>query len=136
MTKQTNPFQKTARKCVNLLDIAVNAMIKQGDGCYNDMGAAYKTKNRKDVISALCAGNIIGSHLFRPIGDYDMRKIVTHIITRHQMDPNQRPFIVNFLQQLQDAHDNAFDPFNRVEGNRMDEFKAACTQIRYNLSKI
>ena len=134
-----NIIKPTAEKCIHLLDIAKRHIHKQGDGCYNRMGAAYKADRKRDVIAALCGGIAIKSNTFGVISDEKQKYIVTHIVNRHQIRADRsetRGFVVKFLQDLQDAHDAAFDPFNVVSGDRMELFDELTNNIFKNLSEI
>lgn len=128
-----------ASQCIRLLNIAVKHIHEQGGGCYDRMGAAYKANGRKDVIAVLASGQSIRSNTFGVISGEEQKYIVTRIVKRHNINADRqetRGFLVKFLQQLQDAHDDAFDPFNVVDGNRMELFDTKIKSIRENLNRI
>lgn len=125
-------------KLLSLLTIAENRIIKQGDGCYDRMGACYKNKNKRDVISALCPPQTVRWNTYGVVSADEQRYLVRAIAKRHSVDierANDRVKFVKFLQDLQDAHDLAFDPFNEVSGDRMVAFLENCDTIRSSLNK-
>jgi hypothetical protein len=74
-----------------------------------------------------------------PFGDYqtisseEMRRYVTRIAQTHSVNidtPIARGIFVDFLQRLQDAHDEAFDEYETHLENRMASFVEACDKIR------
>lgn len=137
MNKQTAPIQATAKICLRLLNIARTAIKKQGTGCYNEMGVAYYTKGRNDVITSLCAPKTIRSYTYGVVSGEEQRYIVAHIANRYQVRIDRADtytFLVDFLQDLQDAHDDAFDPFLDID-DRMQKFDELTLAIFTKLNR-
>jgi hypothetical protein len=49
-------------------------------------------------------------------------------------DSTVRVKVKAFLQQLQDAHDQAFDQYNGIPENPMEYFLAKCKEIEQSLN--
>ena len=136
-SKQERIFLKS---CVHILDLAVNKIKRQGDGCsIPDTGAAYLSRGKRDAIAILVPPGMFRSG-FREISDDSMKYLVTAIAQRHQVDltvGNHRIRFVNFLQTLQDHHDAAFDDYNVYHKNtnqtRMEYFINVTATMREKL---
>jgi len=129
--------QKLVSKCLAILKTSVGRIQKQGCGCTLDgVGAVYKNGNLRDAIAILLAPSAIYNHTYGEISEdeqaYIVKKIASMYSIRYDL-PADRQFLVKFLQQLQDAHDNAFDGFNHVDGDRMEFFLSECDKIKDNL---
>lgn len=118
---------------LSLLNTARDRIIKQGSGCTDRMGACYSSKQKRDVISFLCAGNVIKWYSYGEISGEEQKYIVNHIANRHSINVRThatRKKLIDFLQDLQNAHDFAFDQFFDVSGDRMVEFLKNCDTIQ------
>lgn len=129
-----NNRKKLISKCLAILKTSVGRIQKQGCGCTKDgVGAVYKNGTLRDAIAILLAPSVIHNHTYGEISEDDQAYIVKQIASRYSipyaMAPD-REFLVKFLQQLQDAHDNAFDGFNQVDGDRMQFFLSECDKIK------
>ena len=129
--------QKLVSKCLAILKTSVGRIQKQGCGCTLDgVGAVYKNGNLRDAIAILLAPSAIYNHTYGEISEdeqaYIVKKIASMYSIRYDL-PADRQFLVKFLQQLQDAHDNAFDGFDHVDGDRMEFFLSECDKIKDNL---
>lgn len=129
--------QKLVSKCLAILKTSVGRIQKQGCGCTLDgVGAVYKNGNLRDAIAILLAPSAIYNHTYGEISEdeqaYIVKKIASMYSIRYDLSAD-RQFLVKFLQQLQDAHDNAFDGFNHVDGDRMEFFLSECDKIKDNL---
>ena len=79
-----------------------------------------------------------------PFGDYqtisskEMRRYVTRIAQTHSVNIDTtiaRGIFVDFLQRLQDAHDEAFDEYETPNlENRMEAFVETCDKIYEQLT--
>lgn len=129
--------RKLVSKCVAILKTSVGRIQKQGCGCTLDgVGAVYKNGTLRDAIAILLAPSAIHNHTYGEISEeeqfYIVKKIARMYSVRYYL-PVEREFLVKFLQQLQDAHDNAFDGFNHVDGDRMQFFLSECDKIKDSL---
>lgn len=125
---------KTLKSCLYLLDISVSKIQRQKSGCFiPKLGACYSDGVKRDAINMLLKERI-------PFGEYqtisseDMNRYVNKIAQTHSVNidtPIARGIFVDFLQKLQDAHDEAFDEYycSFLE-NRMEVFVENCDKIR------
>lgn len=128
---------KLVSKCLAILNTSIGRIQKQGGGCSIDgIGAVYKNGTQRDAIAILLAPSAIKNHTYGEISEEDQGYIVKQICNlysiQYAMIPD-REFLIKFLQQLQDAHDNAFDCFNPVDGDRMQFFLNECNKIKESL---
>ena len=130
----TKNRKKLISKCVAILNTSVGRIQKQGCGCSIDgVGAVYKNGTLRDAIAILIAPSAIKTHTYGEISEDDQAYIVKQIASMYSITyalAPDRAFLVNFLQRLQDAHDNAFDMFNPVEGDRMEFFITETEKIK------
>lgn len=122
-----------------MLDYSMTKMQFQRKGCNDSMGAAYinNTENTRDSIAILASG--LGHKYLRQfyglISEEHQRPLVRHIIYNWSVDvsfEHEYARFVDFLQALQDAHDDSFDHYNEgyTDGHRMTKFLEKCIQIR------
>lgn len=132
-----NNRKKLISKCLAILKTSVGRIQKQGCGCTIDgVGSVYKNGTLRDAIAILLAPSAIHNHTYGEISEDDQSYIVKKIASMYSVRydlPADREFLVKFLQQLQDAHDNAFDGFNHVDGDRMQFFLSECGKIKDSL---
>lgn len=124
----------TLKSCLHLLDISMSKIRQQQSGCFiPKLGACYSDGVKRDAINMLLKERIPFS-MYQVISSEEMNRVVTKIAHTHCVNidtPIKRRIFVDFLQKLQDAHDQAFDEFNLPNlENRMEVFVENCNKIR------
>lgn len=113
--RQKNLRVTLYKACLNILNVSVTRIQKQGSGCnIPGYGAAYKYGGKLDAIAILLGADSIRSYMFETIDSENMRKIVQAISRKYRVriDTSESySNFVKFLQSLQDAHDEAFDEY-------------------------
>ena len=129
--------KKLASKCLAILKTSVGRIKRQGCGCSIDgVGAVYKNGKLRDAIAILLSPSEIYNHTYGEISEDDQKYIVKKIASMYSIRYDiavEYAAFVSFLQSLQDAHDNAFDCFNPVDGDRMQFFLNECNKIKESL---
>lgn len=115
------------KACLNILNISVTRIQKQGAGCnIPGYGAAYKYGGKLDAIAILLGPDSIRSNMFETISSESMKKIVNAISRKYQVRIDTHESysnFVKFLQDLQDAHDFSFDEYTAdADSDSMGEF--------------
>lgn len=122
-------------RCIGILEISMQRIVKQGGGCNNPKtGASYVYSNRRDAIAILLGGGQVSSIHFGLISDELQRPIVRKLMHKFQISDIYHQRFVKFLQRLQDIHDAAFDSFNDVDSDRMDYFLVMCKDLKDSLN--
>jgi hypothetical protein len=124
------------RKIRKILDIVVGKITDSG-GCFIDgLGVAYLNKKNgtRDPIGHLLSVSDLKG--FGTIDSEAQRPLVRKIATKYGLDisrDSERGKFVQFLQALQDAHDEVFDKFtnNEPEENLIPLFRGKCNQIAF-----
>ncbi len=127
----------TLKSCLHLLDISVSKIQRQQSGCFiPKLGACYSDGVKRDAINMLLKGRIPFS-MYQVISSEEMRPYVRKIAQEHCVNidaPIAYGIFVDFLQKLQDAHDEAFDEYYwSLLENRMEAFVENCNKIREQL---
>ena len=129
---------KTMNACKQMLATSVARIQKQGSGCaHPKTGACYKYAGKRDAIAILINPEIIRSMSYGLISSDEQSYIVNAIMHKYQLrvdDSTVRVKVKVFLQQLQDAHDQAFDQYNGIPENPMEYFLAKCKEIEQSLN--
>ncbi len=124
---------KLIRQCYAILGISKHRIIKQGSGCIiPGVGASYKYKYTRDSIAIVLNFSQIKNTTFGEISDDSQRYLIKLIAKKFNVNIesyNNYAYFVKFLQMLQDAHDNAFDPYINDIDNRMLAFEQECDKI-------
>ena len=100
----------------------------QGSGCTDSMGVSYtnpKEETRDSIGIILNVNNKYLKRFYGPISEEPQKPLVRILEKNLGIDisfESERIRFANILQLLQDAHDNAFDPFLKIE-NRMEQFE-------------
>lgn len=132
-----NNRKKLANKCLAVLKTSMMRIRKQGCGCSIDgVGAVYKNGKLRDAIAILLAPSQISNHTYGEISEDEQKYIVKKIAAMYSVRCDiavEYSTFVKFLQDLQDAHDDAFDCFNQVDGDRMQFFIDRCNKIKESL---
>ena len=132
-----NNRKKRLKKLIAMLKTSVNRIKKQGTGCnIPGLGAGYKHENLRDAIAILLAPSVVRNKTYGCISDDEQAYLVTAIARTYSFsldDATERNQLKDFLQELQDIHDDAFDEFNQVEGDRMTKFLNDCKLLEENL---
>ncbi len=123
----------------NILAIIKDKISNQGSGCFiPNQGVAYwNPKNStRDPIGHLLTVPDLKGH-FGPIYEEAQKSLLRKIINKFQIDVSrdaERTKFITFLQDIQDAHDDVFDEFQKLEPvqNRIPLFLGACNQIAFN----
>lgn len=130
---------KNINKMKNMLAIIVTKMQKQGKGCFSpETGVLYfnHENNTLDPIGHLLSVSDV-KRSFGAISDDSSKNLVNKIVAKYQVNVDrecERVKFVEFLQDLQDAHDYIFDGFSNKdvpEQNRMPMFLGNCNQIAF-----
>jgi hypothetical protein len=138
LAKNQQIRSSNTEKMFKTLGYATKKIVQQGDGCYNEQGACYynPVTKHKDIIAHLSTIPVqFLKKPFRTISDDDARPILTNVLRTQKFNVerySERVRCTEFLRELQDAHDSAFDPYNKVS-NRMDTFLVSIETIRSNL---
>ena len=129
---------KTLNACKQMLAVSVARIQKQGGGCtHPKTGACYKYSGKRDAIAMLINPEIIRSMSYGLISSDEQSYIVNAIMNKYQLrvdDSYMRSKVKLFLQQLQDAHDQAFDQYNGIPENPMEYFLTKCQEIEQSLN--
>lgn len=129
---------KTLNACKQMLATSVARIQKQGSGCtHPNTGACYKYAGKRDAIAILIDPKIIRSMSYGLISSDEQSYIVNAIMNKYQLrvdDAYMRSKVKTFLQQLQDAHDQAFDQYNGIPENPMEYFLTKCQEIEQSLN--
>ena len=132
-----NNRKKLNNKCLAVLKTSMSRIQKQGCGCSIDgVGAVYKNGKLRDAIAILIAPSQISNHTYGEISEDEQKYIVKKIAAMYSVrcdNAVEYSTFVKFLQDLQDAHDDAFDCFNHVECDRMQFFIDRCNKIKESL---
>jgi hypothetical protein len=124
---------KTIRSCIAMLKISMQRIEQQGTGCsIPHHGSAYKHGSKRDAIAILVDASFIRNYWFEVISAESMRPLVNKLADKFsaRIDTSAtRTVFVEFLTRLQDAHDAAFDFYDKQEGNEMQNFKVLCSNI-------
>lgn len=126
--------RKIINKCLAILATSVARIKKQGCGCsIPGQGAVYKNGRIRDAIAILLPPSVIHNGTYGEISAPEQSYIVNRIGKLYSVyldNAIERDFLKTFMQRLQDAHDNAFDGFNHVEGDRMEFFITETEKIK------
>lgn len=138
LVKNQETHKYNTSRMHQVIDLVLHKIIKQGGGCFNDMGSAYydKVTKNKDVIAHLSTIPVqfLMRH-FRTIDSDECKPIFKNVCRVHQFDvirDIEQSRVKMFLQELQNIHDDSFDPFNKVD-DRMDTFKSKMKQLKESL---
>jgi len=133
---------KMIKSCQAILDISMKRIQKQGCGCIDYSGCPdYKNGKLRDSIAILVESSQIRNSDYREIGHNDMTHLVNLIAKKFSVNldlAGHRFFFTEFLQKLQDAHDDSFDVYldrNVTPEEAMVIFTKACNQIKEYLQK-
>jgi hypothetical protein len=126
------------KSCLNLLDISVSRIQRQKSGCFvPKLGACYSDGVKRDSINMLLKERI-AFRAYQTISSEEMRRYVRKIAQAHSVNidaPIARGIFIDFLQKLQDAHDEAFDEYHSPNiPNRMEAFVDSCNKIKEQLT--
>lgn len=126
-------MNKDSAQLKNIINTSMARIKKQGRGCnIPSYGAAYRHNMLKDSIAVLVQADQVPKSLFTEISSDPAASLVTAIKTKFTIA--NRPLLVHVLQQLQDAHDDAFDEFrNQTIADPMNYFIGRCEQIKETL---
>ena len=119
-----------------LLKVSVARIKEQGSGCVDSMGPAYINKQDKtrDAIAIVATGlkDKYFGQFYGKISEEKQKPIVRNLLYNFSINIlilGEREWFVDFLQALQDAHDDAFDPYNK-EIPGMEYFEKRCLEIK------
>jgi hypothetical protein len=106
-------------RMLDVVDVVVGRIEKQGGGCSHPAsGACYSYGGKRCAIGLLLKPDELKGIQYTTISSEANRKHLSKIISRFSLTTtvdSHRGFVVEFLQRIQDAHDNAYDTFNRVD---------------------
>lgn len=132
--KKTRVIKENKEKFVSMVRIAVRQILNQKGGCYSieDIGVAYydPVTKKKDAIAALLP-DMDFSKREGLISHESNKDIINKLITRYDIDltyDTQYSVLVDFLQNLQDGHDFAFEDVKGSE-NGITDFIRCCNEI-------
>ena len=123
-------------KMKTILDISKKFIEKQNSGCFShELGVLYinRVNQNRDSIGCLLPAPLLNGH-FGLISDDAQKPLVNAIIQKFQVDVckySERVKFINFLQDLQDAHDLVFDEFDHSLSGEVPEFSGNCNQIAF-----
>lgn len=120
-----------------ILNLARERIVKQDSGCFiPDLGTSYfdKKSGKRDAIANLLTGTPINwGNFYGLISDESQKPIVRAIIKKFQPDlskGDEHMKFVDFLQDLQDAHDKAFDEYEEKDDFfRVGRFLGYCKDV-------
>lgn len=119
------------RKFFMMHNQVLQRIIKQRGGAVSrGYGVVHfsKTSGYRDPVGVLVGTHISAAH-FTTISSENNTAAVSIIMKRYGIPDNQRLTMIDFVQEMEDAHDDAFDPFNRVD-DRMGLFLGRMDQIK------
>lgn len=137
-SKIESDVKNTLQSCLHLLNISVTKIKNQGSGCFiPKIGASYYDGTKRDSINMLLKERI-PFNMYHVISSDDMKKYVNKIAATHDVridTPIARGIFVDFLQKLQNAHDQAFDEYENPKlEDRMEAFITNCDKIKETLN--
>lgn len=112
----------------------LSRITKQGSGCnVPGYGAAYYSEVDKtlDPIGLVLGFQAIKKS-FGTISSEEQRHLVRLLSRKYEVNTETDKAyseFVSFLQECQDAHDAAFDEYNKVVGSRMDLYNKQMHEI-------
>lgn len=125
-----------------MLKLSMEKIHKQGSGCFiKDYGVAYVDvgSNTKDSIAIVTAvsDKYLKKH-YGLISDEFQKPLVKHLIKRFMIDVSietERERFITFLQELQYAHDVAFDQFSKDYDGESSvlKFLLQCEKIKKSM---
>ena len=114
--RKLNDLVKLHKTCRKMLADSKAAIIKQGGGCnIPGYGAAYKYQGASDALAILLNQDYVRSGWYQTIDSEELRRMVRMLAGRYGANietPELRSAFVEFLRNVQDAHDAAFDEYN------------------------
>jgi hypothetical protein len=120
-------------KMHQILNLVRDKIVAQGQGCFIP-GQGVSMCNRANItfdpIGILLGAAAVKGY-WHEISAEESKPLRNKIFTKYQINitrDSERANFVNFLQDLQDAHDEAFDEFN-TNCPSMDTFIAGCEVI-------
>lgn len=137
-------IQKQNSKNLNtMMTVAVNRIVSQKSGCFvPGVGVSfinYKNQTRDPIGHLLGYADLKG--YWGLISSEAQKPLVSKIRNKYGINishSSENDRLVDVLQSMQDAHDNAFDEYNNIvpeDWKRMDNFICSCEdiKIKYNL---
>ena len=123
-------MNKDSAQLKNIIVTSMNRIKKQGRGCnIPGYGASYRHNHLKDSIAVLVQSEQVPKNLFTEISSDPAQALVTAI--KNKFTISNRSRLIDVLQKLQDAHDDAFDEFrNQGISDPMQYFLDRCNQIK------
>lgn len=127
---------------LRMIEAVIKLIDKQGRGCFiKDYGTTYfnPESGTRDSIAILTS--IPNKYLLKNYGlisEEYQKSIVTHLANKYMIDrsiDSEKVRFINFLQKLQDAHDEAFDPYVKIftDEFRMAYFTSKCELMKEQL---
>lgn len=127
-------------RMMQMLSNMTSKIERQGRGCtINGYGVAYvnRKENTRDPIGWLLHGNIDTQKHFGLIGDIGQHPLVREISKTYGYEndsPAEMLRLKYFLTNVQNAHDDAFDPYSLTKKeNPMQFFTDTCATIKNNI---
>lgn len=131
-------YNRNSKNLKTIVDLATDRIVRQGHGCFIEgYGVAYinfKDCSRDPIGGLLGYSDIKG--FWGPISDELQKPLVAKIRNVFGINishGSEYMRLVDILQELQNAHDLAFDKFNKPKRDaweNMDIFKKKCEQIK------
>ena len=119
-----NTKKSNSKKYIGIIDQVIKKMTKQGSGCFLvGHGNMYYnpetgTKDPLGIISNVSPGYLYNCQ--GAISDESMKPLVAHLFNKFDIDvstENEYIRFVNFLQNIQDVHDNFTTGINESKFN-------------------
>ena len=118
-----------------MLSNLTSKIERQGKGCTDRCGVAYvnKNNNTRDPIGCLIVHIDTYKH-FGPIGDIGQLPLVREVAKTYGFEsdsPAEMLRLKYFLTEVQNAHDDAFDPYSSYKEEKpMQFFIDTCESIK------
>lgn len=133
LAKKKAAYLANVRGCIRILKDSRMRINRQGTGCtIPECGSAYTYKGKRCAIGILVTAKDIKWQTYGIISNDDQSYLVTKICKNYSMSymSDDRVFTKDFLQMLQDAHDECFDINKKLSSNdRMAMFNSKCDAI-------
>lgn len=124
-----------------ILKDAIDHIERQGGGVnIPGYGAAYQYKGKRDVIAGILPPTTKFKQFFAPIETEDLKWAVNRIGSVYGYNQygttNDPKFLREFLRDLQEAHDESFDEYYDVDGDRLEYFRTRCHQLQQQIEEF
>lgn len=128
---------------MRILVDAQTHIIRQGGGVnIPRYGAAYQYEGKRDVIAGILppTPKFKNSFMWESIESESLKWAVNSISKKYGYNQygvtNDPKFLREFLRDLQDIHDESFDEYYSVDGDRLSLFLSKCEKLKKTIQEF